>query len=192
MQRDPALNPLMPFLTQLLPLLAFLVVDAFVTDVRISIAVAIAFAVVQLLVTWARARRFDWFVVLDVVLIAGLGGLSIALEDEFFFKLKPAIIEGVSVVVMLALVFAPARFLLAYLGRMVPNGSLGPEAVGMMKQLLWLMCACTVVHIALVLYTAVAATKETWAFVSGPGFYLCLLPLGAYVLRARRSPRKAP
>lgn len=184
------MNPLTPFLTQLLPLLAFLVVDALVTDVRISIAVAVLFAVVQLIVTWARSRRFDWFVVLDVVLIVGLGGLSIALEDEFFFKLKPAIIEAVSVVVMLGLVLAPVRFLSAYLGRVVPNGQLGPDTLAVMKQLLVLMCVSTVVHIGLVLYTAVAATKETWAFVSGPGFYLCLLPLVLFVLRARRMSPK--
>lgn len=186
------MKPLLPFLTQLLPLLAFIVVDAFVTDVRISIAVAIAFALGQLAVTWVRSHRFEWFVLLDVALISVLGGLSIAFEDELFFKVKPALVEGVTLVMMVGLMLAPARFLVAYFSRQMPGRELGPEAVGLMKQMLGLMSACTVVHIGLVLYTAVASSKETWAFVSGPGFYLCLLPLGLFVWRARRSRRSAP
>lgn len=187
--RDTPSTPMAPFLTQLLPLIAFIAVDAFVTDVRISIACAVLFAVGQLAVTWVRRRRFEWLVLLDVGLIVGLGGLSIALQDERFFKVKPAIVEAVTIALLVGLLLAPGRFLLGYLGRVVPGRALGPEAVGALKSMLGLVCAATALHVGLVLYTAFYASRELWAFVSGPGFYLLLLPLGAAL--AWRSRRKA-
>lgn len=184
------------FLTQLLPLLVFIVVDSFVTDVRVSILCAVLFAVGQLAVTWARTRRVDWFVVLDVALIGALGGVSIALDDEFFFKLKPAIVEAVTVVFMVVLALAPDRLLLGYYGRMVPGMASQPEAVGAMKRMLGWMCGYVLLHAGAVLYTALYSTKEIWAFVSGPGFYVFFLPvlavLGGRALLARRGARRNP
>lgn len=183
------MSPITLFLTQLLPLIVFVVVDAFVTDVRISILSAILFAVGQLVLTWIRSRRFDWFVLVDVGLIAGLGGISIAFDDELFFKVKPAIMEGVTLVVLLGLILAPSRFLRAYVGRMTPGTPLDDAAVGAMKSMLGVLGACVVVHVGAVLYAAFRASREAWAFVSGPGFYLFLLPVGLVALAARRKRR---
>jgi intracellular septation protein A len=178
------------FLTQLLPLIVFIVVDALVTDVRISIASAILFAVGQLVFTWARSHRFDWFVLLDVGLICALGAVSLVSENDLFFKIKPAIIEAVTIAFMLALVLAPTRFLTGYYGRMMPGVPMPPEAVGRMKTMLGGMCVYVALHIAAVLYTAFYSSRATWAFVSGPGFYVILIPMGAValvrVLSARR------
>lgn len=180
------------FVTQLLPLLVFIVVDAFVTDVRISIACAVVFAVGQLAVTWARAKRVDWFVLLDVALIAGLGGVSIALEDETFFKVKPAVVEAATIVFMLALVVSPSRFLVGYFGRLVPDLAVDPRALKSMKAMLGLMCGYTALHIGAVLWAAFRMSREAWAFVSGPGFYVFFLPvLGVVFFRAWRERRKA-
>lgn len=176
-------------LFQLLPLLVFVLVDLLVDDVRISIAAAVVFAVLQLVVTWARTRRFDWFVVLDVALIAGLGGMSVALENELFFKLKPAIIEAVTIVFMVGLLLAPPAFLTRYLERLTPGKPLTPEGYSLMRQMLRWGCVATGVHIVAVLYAAFFQSKSVWAAVSGPGFYAAYLPvMGFLVWRARRAP----
>lgn len=179
------------FLTQLLPLIVFIVVDALVTDVRISIACAIVFAAGQLAYTFFKTRQIDWFVVLDVGLIAGLGGVSIALENELFFKIKPAIIEAIGVIFMLALIVAPQRFLLGYLGRLTPGQPLRPEALGMMKAMLGWLSLYTVLHIGAVLYTAFFCSKRTWAVVSGPGFYVIFIPIMIVVLRRAWRAKRA-
>ena len=180
------------FVTQLLPLLVFIVVDSFVTDVRISIACAVVFAVGQLAVTWVRSKRIDWFVLLDVALIAGLGGISIAFEDELFFKVKPAIVEAVTLVFMLALIVAPSRFLVGYFRRMMPDMAVDPQALGSLKSMLGLMCLYTALHVGAVLYAAFRLSREAWAFVSGPGFYVFFAPVLAVVfLRSRRERRKS-
>ena len=184
------MKPMTLFLTQLLPLIVFIVVDSLVTDVRLSILSAVLFAIGQLVFTWVRHRRFEWFVLLDVGLIVVLGAISIAFDDELFFKVKPAIVEGVSIVFLVALIVAPGHFLLRYFGRMMPGRVLGPEAVGSLKALLGVVSGCTALHIGLVLYTAFHSSKEVWAFVSGPGFYVLLLPVGVVLtMRSRRKPR---
>ena len=177
---------------QVLPLLVFVLVDLLVDDVRISVAAAIGFAALQLVVTWARRRRFDWFVVLDVVLIAGLGGVSIALKDELFFKLKPAIVEGVTVAFMVGLLLAPTSFLTRYLERLTPGKALRPEGLALMRAMLAWGAVATAVHIGAVLYAAFFESKAVWAAVSGPGFYAASLPvMGWLVWRARRAPPPA-
>jgi len=171
-------------LTQLLPLLVFIVVDALVTNARISILCAVVFALGQLAYTWIKSRRLDWFVLVDVGLIAILGGIAIVFENDQFFKVKPAIVEGVSIVLMLALIVAPERFLVGYLGRTMPR--LRPEVLGVMKSMLVWTSLYTALHVAAVLYTAFRASRQTWAWVSGPGFYLVLIPIAAFVLVKRR------
>lgn len=175
------------FLTQLLPLIVFIVVDSVVTDVRISIAAAIVFAAGQLTFTWVKRRRFDWFVLLDVALIGGFGAVSIVLDDDLFFRVKPAVLEGVTVLFMLALVLAPEPFLLGYFGRIMPERALRPEALGMMKSMLrWLSCF-TLLHIAVMLYATFHASRGTWAMVSGPGYYVVFVPTLVMALRRRRA-----
>lgn len=190
------MNSMMLLLTQLLPLIVFIVVDALVTDVRISILSAVVFAVGQLVLTYVVTRQFDWFVLLDVGLIVALGGISIVFKNELFFKVKPAIIEGVTIVFMLVLLLAPGRFLTGYFGRMTPGMALKPEAIGLMRTMLGWMCVYTALHIGASLYTAFYSSKKVWAFVSGPGFYLVFIPIMGVILgkalRARRQARKSP
>jgi intracellular septation protein A len=179
------------FLTQLLPLLVFIVVDALVTDVRLSILCAVVFALGQLAFTWAKTHQLDWFVLIDVGLIAVLGGVAIGFRNDLFFKTKPAIIEAVAIVLMLALLLAPDRFLLGYFGRMMPGRDLQPQALGALKSMLAWMCLYTALHIAAVLYTAFRSSRQVWAWVSGPGFYLLFIPLMAVVLVKRMKARRA-
>jgi intracellular septation protein A len=177
-------------LTQLLPLLVFLIVDAFVTDVRISILAAIVFAAGQLGVTWRRTRKVDWFVLLDVGLIVALGGVSILFEDELLFKLKPALLEGVALLLLVGLILAPDRFLLSYFGRLLPQGALNPEALRRLRKMFAAMCLLVALHAGAVILCALTASRRVWALVSGPGFYLVFLPsLAAGLLRYLRSRR---
>jgi intracellular septation protein A len=183
-------NPPRPaklLMTQLLPLLVFIVVDALVTDTRISILCAIAFAVGQLGVTYATTRRFEWLVLLDVGLIVLFGGISVAFDDELFFKVKPAILEALSIAFMVGLMLAPTRFLQAYLGRMMPALPRTASAWASLKSMLGVMCLGMAVHSAAVVYTAFHSTKPVWAFVSGPGFYLVIVPLGLVLGLAMRA-----
>ncbi len=178
-------NPMLLFAAQLLPLLVFIVVDSIVEDVRISIVSAIVFAAGQMGFIYYLKRRIEWLVLVDVGLIAALGGVSIAFDNDLFFKVKPAIIEGLAVALFFGLLLAPRRFRKRYFERMMPQMNLSDQTLDRMKPMLGLLCGCTAVHIGAVLYTAYHSSREVWAFVSGPGFYLTLLPMGLYVIILR-------
>lgn len=185
------MNPMFIF-SQLLPLLVFIIIDSFVKDVRISIISAIVFAIGQMIVTYLRLHQFDWFILVDVALITGLGVISIVLKNDLFFKLKPAVVEGVTILFMLALILASDRFLSGYFSRYMPGTSIGPEAIGMMKTLLGWMCLYVLLHIGAVLYTAYFSSKRVWAIVSGPGFYLVFIPVMIFVLIKALKNRNKP
>jgi intracellular septation protein A len=169
-------------LTQILPLLVFIIVDSVCNNIRISIVSAIIFAAGQLLFFYLKTGQFDWFVLLDVGLIAGLGVLSIVLKNDMFFKVKPAIIEGMAIIFMLVLFFSSDHFLLNYFGRMMPKGKvLNPAAIGILKTMILMMCGYVLLHIGAVLYTAYYSSRKMWAIVSGPGFYLLFIPVMAWI-----------
>jgi intracellular septation protein A len=182
----------MTLLGQMLPLIVFIIVDSLFNNIKISIISAIAFAIVQLVFFYVKTNQFDWFVLLDVGLIVGLGTISIVLKNEIFFKVKPAVIEGATIVFFLVLILLPDHFLLGYFGRMMPSGMiLKPAAVGTMKTMLLWMTGYVLLHIGAVLYTAFYSTRKIWAIVSGPGFYLLFIPVMIVIIaktvRKRRS-----
>jgi intracellular septation protein A len=181
----------MQLLGQMLPLIVFIIVDSIFNKVRISIVSAIVFAAGQLVFYYVKTGRFDWFVLLDVGLIAALGTVSIVFKNDLFFKVKPAIIEAATIVFFLVLVLSPDRFLLDYFGRMMPAGMvLKPSAIGAMKIMLLWMCGYVLLHIGAVLYTAFYSSRKMWAFVSGPGFYLLFIPImGVLIFKKVRRQR---
>lgn len=182
---------LFQLLAQMLPLIVFIIVDSVCNNIKISIISAIVFAAGQLLFYYMKTGRFDWFVLLDVGLIAGLGFISIVLKNEMLFKVKPAIIEAATIIFMLVLIFSPDRFLLDYFGRMMPKGmALNPAAMSSLKKMLLFMCGYILVHIGAVLYTAQFSSRKTWAFVAGPGFYFLFIPVMVLVVVKRLRMRR--
>lgn len=182
------MHPTILLMAQLLPLIVFVVADAFVSDVRISICCAIIFSAGQLAVAFVRFHRFEWIVLADAGLIVLFGGISIAFKNDLFFLIKPAVMEGLAIIFFFSLMIGPDRFLLRYLGRMLPGRTLNSTALRVMKTMMVVLCISILVHIGAVLMTAFYASKEIWAMVSGPGFYLTLLP-GAvviFILKKRR------
>jgi len=178
------------FLIQMLPLIVFIIIDTVTNNIRLSIVSAVVFAAGQLVYFYMKTGRFDWFVLLDAGLIVALGAVSVILKNDLFFKVKPAIIEAITVVFLFVLVAAPETFLLSYFNRMLPAGmTLNPLAIGTMKSMLVWMCVYVLLHIAAVLYTAFYSSRRVWAFVSGPGVFLLFIPV-VVVLLVKNSRRR--
>ncbi|MBN1129008.1 MAG: septation protein IspZ [Chitinispirillaceae bacterium] len=178
-------------LAPMLPLIVFIIIDAIFRNIRISIIAAIVCAAVQGAFFYATTGRFDWFILLDVSLIVGLGVIAILFKNELFFKVKPAIIEAAAIVFFLVMIMLPDRVLLDYFGRMLPKGMVFlPQAVGTLKTMLFWMCVYTLAHIAAVVYTARHCSRRTWAIVSGPGFYFIFIPMMIAIMGRDLKKRK--
>ncbi len=154
-----------------IPLIVFIIADE-VWGTRIGLIVAIAFGILGLAYFWIKDKKFDKFILFDTLLIVVLGIVSILLDNEVFFKIKPALI-GVLVCVILAIsVYTPSNIMLnmskRYLGGMEINEQQYTQIKRSMKMMFYLF----VIYTALVFYSVWFMSKEAWAFISGALFYI--------------------
>jgi intracellular septation protein A len=75
-----------------LPLLVFIAADA-LWGTEIGLAVAVASGIIELAVSYFREKTWDRFILLDTLLIVAMGGISLLLRNDIYFKLKPALVE---------------------------------------------------------------------------------------------------
>jgi isopentenyldiphosphate isomerase/intracellular septation protein A len=178
-------------LPSLIPLLAFIAVDAFFGE-TVGLAVGVAVGLVDFGLAFARDKKPDPFIAADTILLAVAGGLSLVLRNEIFFKLKPAVIElvlGASLGVLLAL---PPQYLKAYMERQLRGVEFSESSLPAMKKSLGVMLAVLVAHSGLTIYAALALSIAAWGFVSGVLLYLlfAVMVLGEYLLAKRRAKRQ--
>jgi len=177
--------PIHLLVLQLLPILVFLVVDALVQDPVWAIASALVFVALQTVLIYLRTKKLDAFIAIDALLIGSLGAVSLLTENQWFFMLKPAIIEGIMVPYLLFLAFARDRTLQAYFKRYSIGMTIRPEAFSLMRKLLIWMAAWVVVHAGLTVMAVFLWSRQVWGWISGPGFYLLLVPMAAWVVYRR-------
>ncbi len=185
----------------LLPLIIFVGAQA-VFGEKVGLAVGVAVGVGEFLFSLIKNRKADPFVAADTVLLALAGGLSLALHDEVFFKLKPAVIELVLGAAMGLLLVLPPNYLKGYIGSQLKGIQIQDEAIPAMRRSLGLMLVALGIHIALTVWAALALSTALWGFISGGLLYILFglfagipntIPLLARrrVARARTASRAA-
>ncbi len=186
------LNLFKKLLPGLLPIFVFILVDEF-WSTEAGLVVAVIFGIGQLAWVFIREKRFDRFVFFDTALLVALGGISIALNDEIFFKLKPALINLIFCGVLGFSAFSSKNLLMIYSQRYMGDIKM-PEGAEKsmqktMKILFWMMLAYTL----LIVFSAFYMSKEAWAFISGGLLYVLFGLFFAWqYLSAKRKPRVAP
>src|SRR5574344_1637995 len=103
MNRIDLLKRLLP---GFIPLFVFIAADE-IWGTRVGLIVAVLTGVAELLYTFIKERRFDKFVLLDTGLLVVLGGVSVAFDNEIFFKVKPAIIESILCIILAISAYTP-------------------------------------------------------------------------------------
>jgi isopentenyldiphosphate isomerase/intracellular septation protein A len=162
---------LLQLLPGFIPLFAFIIADD-IWGTRAGLIVAVAFGAGELIFYWIRDRRFDSFILLDTLLITVLGAISYILDNDVFFKIKPALI-GVLMCVFLGIsAFTPGNFLLMMSKRYMKGVELNPEQYKQFRMniraMFWIFSGYTL----LVFYSVWFMSKEAWAFISGGLFYI--------------------
>jgi isopentenyldiphosphate isomerase/intracellular septation protein A len=165
------LNLFKKLLPGLVPIFVFILVDEF-WSTEAGLVVAVVFGVGQLVYVFIREKRFDRFVFYDTMLLVALGGISIALNDEIFFKLKPALINLIFCAILGFSAFSSKNLLMIYTQRYMGDMKMPAGAEKAMQQtmkiLFWMMLAYTL----LIVYSAFYMSKEAWAFISGGLLYV--------------------
>lgn len=178
---ESALHLLKKMLPGLLPVIIFIIADE-LWGTNVGLAVAIAAGTIEMAVVWFREKRIDRFIIFDTLLLVAMGGISLLLENDIFFKLKPGIINLIFCAVLGLSAFSGNNILIRYTKRYLKDLNMSPEqqdAIQRMTRLLfWFMLAYTL----LVFYAAFFLSRAAWAFISGGLFYILFGILFAWQL----------
>jgi isopentenyldiphosphate isomerase/intracellular septation protein A len=174
-----------------LPLLVFIAADA-LWGTRVGLIVAVASGIAELAYSYIAERTWDRFVLVDTLLIVAMGGLSLLLENDVFFRLKPAIVELFFCGILGISAFTPMNIVLAMSRRYLKGIDLSEEQGRQMTRSVRMMFFIFLGHAALTVYAALAMSLAAWGFISGGLFYIlfAVFFLGEWLAnrgRARRA-----
>lgn len=155
----------------LLPLFVFIAADE-IWGTEIGLIVAVVFGVLQLAYIYIKEKRFDKFVLFDTALIVALGLVSILLENDIFFKLKPALIGLILIAILGISAFSPLNIMAKMSGRYMKGMEFNDLQLKQLTRSLKILFFIFTAHTFLVFYAAFYMTNEAWAFISGGLFYI--------------------
>lgn len=180
---------LLKMLPGFLPLLVFILADE-LWGTQIGMYVALGFGALEFIYTYLRTHKVDHFILLDTLLLAAMGGISIVLDNDVFFKLKPALIEAIFCLIMGISAYSPKNIIMDMSMRYMRGVEVNEEARAQMnrsmKNLFWIFCA----HVLLVVFAALKLSTAAWGFISGGLFYILFGVYFAYEWLLRRRARK--
>jgi len=172
MKRSDLIKKLLP---GFIPLFVFIAADE-IWGTKIGLIVALAVGLLELIYTYIKEKRFDGFILLDTALLMALGGISILLDNDIFFKIKPAIIEAIMCVILGLSAFTKIDLVGGMTQRYMKGIEMNETVQLQFKRTLKMMFWIFGVHTILVVYSAFYLSKEAWAFISGGLFYLLFGP----------------
>lgn len=175
-----------------IPLLIFIIADE-LFGTEIGLITAIGVGALEFLFYLIRYKRVEKFVLFDVLLIIVLGGISLILHNDLFFKLKPALIESIMVVMLGIHAFSNKPLLLMLGKRFMKDMQINQLQLDMMRRFSRLLFVLFLAHTMLIIYSAYYMSKESWAFISGGLFYIIFgLIFAGQMVKMKFRSRKAP
>jgi isopentenyldiphosphate isomerase/intracellular septation protein A len=174
----------------LLPLLIFIIVDA-IWGTEAGLVVAIIFGFGELVIILLKERRFDWFVIFDTGLLILLGVISLISSDEIFFKLKPAFINVIFLVIIGLSAFSNKNLLLLYSKRYLKDLEINESHQAELRTTFQVMFWLFFINTALIVYSAFYMSKAAWGFISGALLYIMFgVYFGWQFLMSKRNQKK--
>ena len=168
MNRAELLKKLLP---GFIPLFVFIAVDA-IWGTTIGLIAALVIGVAELAWIGFREKRFDKFVLFDTFLLVALGGVSILLDNDIFFKLKPGLIELILCAILAVSAFSSHNIVGLMTRRYMKDFSMNDLQLKQLRNSMKLMFFVFLGHTLLVFYSAFYLSKEAWVFISGGLFYI--------------------
>ncbi|MBI9068301.1 MAG: septation protein IspZ [Salinivirgaceae bacterium] len=162
---------LLKLLPGLLPLFVFIIIDE-IWGTKIGIIAAIIIGFVEAVFIYIKDKRIDKFILFDTLLIVFLGLISILLDSDVFFKLKPAII-GVIISLLLGVsAFSEKNLVLSMSKRYLKGIEFNEAQYKQLQSSLKVIFFIFLFHTGLVFYSVWFMSNEAWAFISGGLFYI--------------------
>jgi len=175
MNRTQLLKKLLP---GFIPLFVFIAADE-IWGTKIGLFVAVGVGIAEMLWIAIKEKRFEKFVLFDTLLLVILGAVSILLDNDIFFKLKPGLIELILVAILAISAFSSVNIIGVMGQRYLKDTQFNDAQLAQMHQSMKALFFVFSLHTILVFYSAFYLSKEAWAFISGGLFYIIF---GVYFL----------
>ena len=175
MSRTELLKKLLP---GFIPLFVFIAADE-IWGTKIGLFVAVGVGVAEMLWVGLKEKRFDKFILFDTLLLVVLGAVSIFLDNDIFFKLKPGLIELILVAVLAVSAFSKVNIIGLMGQRYLKDAQFNEPQMAQMRKSLKYLFYIFAAHTLLVFYSTFFMSKAAWAFISGGLFYILF---GVYFL----------
>ncbi len=168
MSKSEILKKLLP---GFIPLFVFIAIDE-IWGTRAGLIAALAIGVAEMVWIWMMEKRFDRFVLFDTGLLLVLGSVSIVLDNDIFFKLKPGLVELILCAVLAVSAFSKLNIIGLMTQRYMKDVELNQEQMTQFRNTMQLMFFVFMIHTILVFYSAFYLSNKAWAFISGGLFYI--------------------
>ncbi len=168
MSRIELLKKLLP---GFIPLFVFIAADE-IWGTKTGLFVAVGAGLLEMIWIAVREKRFDKFILFDTLLLVTLGAISIFLDNDLFFKLKPGLIELILVAVLAVSAFSGWNIIGLMGKRYLKDVLISSNQLAQMRRSLKTLFYIFFAHTLLVFYATFFMSKEAWAFISGGLFYI--------------------
>jgi len=175
MSKTELLKKLLP---GFIPLFVFIAADE-IWGTKIGLYVAVGVGLLEMAWVGIKEKRVDAFILFDTLLLVVLGAVSIILENDIFFKLKPGLIELILVAVLAVSAFSSVNIIGLMGKRYLKDTTFNEAQLAQMRRSLKALFFIFAAHTILVFYSAFYMSKASWAFISGGLFYILF---GVYFL----------
>lgn len=168
MSKSELLKKLLP---GFIPLFVFIAIDE-IWGTRAGLVAALVIGVGEMVWIWIREKRFDSFVLVDTGLLIVLGTVSIVLDNDIFFKLKPGLVELILCAVLAISGFSKLNIIGLMTQRYMKDMEINEQQMSQFRKTIKLLFSVFLIHTLLVFYAAFYLSNEAWAFISGGLFYI--------------------
>jgi isopentenyldiphosphate isomerase/intracellular septation protein A len=168
MRKSELLRKLLP---GFIPLFVFIAIDE-IWGTRAGLIAALVIGCIELGWIWVKEKRFDGFVLVDTGLLLVLGSVSIVLDNDIFFKLKPGLVGFILCAVLAVTGFSNLNIIGLMTQRYMKDIEMSKEQIDQFRKTMQLMFFVFLFHTGLVFYAAFYFSNEVWAFISGGLFYI--------------------
>jgi len=154
-----------------IPLFVFIIIDE-IWGTRAGLIAALVIGVAEMGYIWFKEKRFDRFVIFDTGLLLVLGSVSIWLDNDLFFKLKPGLVELILCAILAVSAFSKVNIISLMTQRYLKDMQFNEQQSNQLRKTMQVMFLVFFAHTILVFYAAFYLSNEAWAFISGGLFYL--------------------
>lgn len=169
---------LIKFLPGFIPIILFVIADS-IWGIKTGLIIAVIFGALQFAYVLLKHKKAEYFILADTLLLIVLGIVSLLLNNDSYFKLKPAMIESIFAVLLGISVYSKHNIMMQMSKKYFKDIQLTEGQAKEFRRNLTVTFYLFILHIVLVVYSAYFMSEQAWAFVSSVLLYILF---GGYFL----------